>query len=179
MKIDRNMTREDLQQKIFMDYKALQAQAMALRILGLKIGVTIGSFDMLHIGHSRYLLKARSFCDILVVGVDSDAAIKRYKGPKRPVISEAERREMLAYLGFVDFVTTVDDVDEKGKWQYGLVRMIKPDIFVAVEDSYPDDQRREIERHAGELIVLPRQAEGTSSTDIFHKIVKERTQRSR
>lgn len=165
--------RRENSEKVVLDYKALQGQVFALRMLGAKITLTIGSWDMLHIGHMRYLLKASSYGDILIVGVDSDAAIKRYKGPSRPLIPENERREMLTGLGFVDLVTTVDDVDENGKWQYGLARLIKPDMFVAVEDSYPEEQRREIERHATELVVLPRQAEGTSSSDIFKKIVKD------
>ncbi len=177
MRLERDMTREDLCKKIVLDYKALQAQILALRLHELKIVLTIGSRDMLHVGHARYLLKARSLGDVLIVGVDSDQAIKRYKGPKRPVITETERREMLTYLGFVDFVTTVEDVDEHGQWLFRLIRMIKQDVFVAVEDSYPEVQRREIERHASELIILPRQAEGTSSTVIFDKIVKERTRR--
>ncbi len=173
MIIHRNMDTNELAKKIVLNYQALQSQVFACRILGAKIVLTIGSWDMLHIGHARYLIKARSQGDILVVGVDSDQAIKRYKGPNRPIIPEAERREMLSYQAYVDFVTIVDDVDAQGKWQYALLRIIKPDVFVAVEGSYPEEQCREIQKHSSELIVLPRQAEKTSSTDIFNKVVKD------
>lgn len=173
MLIHRDMDARELSKKIVLDYQALQSQIFACRILGARIVLTIGSWDMLHIGHARYLIKARSHGDILIVGVDSDRAIKSYKGLHRPMIVEEERREMLAYQAYVDFVTTVDDVDSEGKWQYGLLRLIKPDVFVAVEDSYPGDQREELRRHSGEVVVLPRQAENTSSTDIFKKVVKD------
>jgi D-glycero-beta-D-manno-heptose 1-phosphate adenylyltransferase len=109
---------------------------------------------------------------VLVVGVDSDQAIKKYKGPLRPIIPEDERREMLCYLSCVDFVTTLDDVDETGRWQFGLIKILKPTIFVAVEGSYPPAQCREIRRHSEKLVILPRQAEKTSSTAIIQGIIK-------
>jgi len=101
-------------QKIVPDYETLQKAVDGLRAVDYRIVLTIGSWDLLHIGHVRYLLKAKECGDVLVVGVDTDRAIKLYKGELRPVIPEIERTEMLSYQTCVDFVTLIDDVNEKG-----------------------------------------------------------------
>ena len=80
---------------------------------------------------------------------------------------------MLSYQSCVDLVTTIDDVDPAGAWQYELVRALKPDIFVAVEGSYPEEQLAEIKKHAKELIVFPRQAENTSTSRLIQNTVKK------
>jgi rfaE bifunctional protein nucleotidyltransferase chain/domain len=159
--------------KIIKDDEALSRAVQGLQAVDYKVVLTIGSWDLLHIGHVRYLLKAKGLGHVLVVGVDSDRAIKLYKGPLRPVVPENERCEMLSYQSCVDFVTLIDDVDGKGAWQYGLVKKIKPDVFVAVEDSYPEEQLKEIRKYAKELVVLPRQAENTSTTQMIQNTVKK------
>ena len=159
--------------KIVPDYKLLSRIIEGLRAADYKIVATIGSWDMLHIGHLRYLMEAKSKGDILVVGTDTDAAIKSYKGPNRPIIPEHERMEMLSYQACVDFVTKIPDVDNKGNWNYGLIKALEPDVFVAVEDSYPPHQRKEIKKHCGELVILPRQAENTSSSSIIQNTFKK------
>lgn len=166
------INRNESTEKIILNEHELKLKVLACQTLGAKVVLTIGSWDLLHIGHVRYLMKAQSYGDVLVVGADSDRAVKLYKGEYRPIIPEQERRELVSYLSCVDFVTTVDDVDEKGNWQYGLLRLIRPDVFVAVEDSYPPEQRAEIQRYSGELVVLPRQAESTSSTGIIQNLIK-------
>ena len=158
--------------KIVADYNLLREKAEAHRTLGHKIVATIGSWDMLHIGHVRYLHKAKELGDILIVGVDSDRGIKAYKNPLRPIIPEAERMEMLSYQAPVDYVTVIDDIDNQGQWSYGLIKSVPVDVFVAVEDSYPDHQLDKIKASCGEVMVLPRQAENTSSSDIIQNIVK-------
>lgn len=162
-----------LTNKIVIDYDKLSRVTEAMRALGYKIVVTIGSWDLLHIGHVRYLNRAKSLGDILIAGADTDRAIKFYKGPLRPIIPEAERLEMLSYQSCVDLVTTVDDTDEQGKWQYGLIKKIRPDVFVAVEDSYPESQLNDIKQFAKELIVLPRQAENTSTSKLIQDTLKK------
>lgn len=159
--------------KIVPDYNELVRMVEAHRTLGATMVLTIGSWDMLHIGHLRYLNKAREHGDVLVVGVDSDEAIKRYKGEDRPIIPETERMEMLSYQDCVTYVTLVDDVGFKGEWYYGLLKMLRPNIFVAVEDSYPEEQKEMIKKFCGELVVLPRQAEDTSSSEIIQRIIKK------
>lgn len=159
--------------KIVKDYESLVLATKGLQAVGRKIVVTIGSWDMLHIGHLRYLMKAKEHGDILVVGVDSDRGIKLYKGDFRPVVPEGERCEMLTYQSPVDFVTLVDDINEKGKWQYKLIDVIRPDVFVAVEDSYPPEQIEDIRKYCGEVIVLPRQAEETSTSNFVQDTIKK------
>lgn len=157
--------------KVVPDYENLTRVIEALRVLGNKIVCTIGSWDMYHIGHARYLMKARECGDILVVGADSDRAIKIYKGEFRPRIPQEERMELLSYQSCIDFVTIVDDVNDQG-WQYGLIKKIRPDVFVAVEDSYPQRQQEEIKLHCKELVVLPRQAQ-TSTSDVIRGTFNE------
>lgn len=159
--------------KIIEDYKKLEEMVSAHRTLGKRIVFTIGSWDMLHIGHMRYLNRAREEGDVLIVGVDSDRGIKLYKkSDLRPIIPEDERMEMLAYQDCVDYVTLIDDIDENGAWEYGLLEAIKPDVFVAVTDSYPDKQIKDIKKFSKKVLQLPRQAEKTSSTKIIEKTVK-------
>jgi cytidyltransferase-like protein len=168
----------EISDRIVLDYNRLVNLISSYRVLGYLVVMTIGSYDLFHVGHARFLFKVKkqglekSRKVILIVGVDSDLAIRRYKGKHRPIIQAVERLEMLAVQRGVDFVTVIDDIDKEGRWYYGLLRMIMPDIFVAVEDSYPEEQRREIERFCGKLVILPRQAERTSSTIIIQKVIK-------
>lgn len=164
---------DDLSHKHVADYDCLAKVVDGFKELQYKIVVTIGTWDLLHIGHVRYLRNAKSKGDILVVGVDSDRTVKKYKGDLRPIVPYIERSEMLTYQSCVDLVTPVDDVDDKGKWQYGLVKKIKPDVFVAVEDSYSDDQIADIKKYCKEVIVLPRQAEKTSTSNMIQYAVKK------
>ena len=163
----------DVKRKVVENYEHLQKLVEGLRVVDNKVVVTIGSWDLLHIGHVRYLRKAKAQGDVLIVGVDSDRAIKKYKGELRPVVPYEERCEMLTYQSCVDFVTQIDDVDSKGRWLYGLIKKIKPDVFVAVEDSYPKKQLDEIKKHVDKLIVFPRQAERTSTTKMIQFAVKK------
>lgn len=158
--------------KIVLDYERLKKVTEGFQAIGRKVVVTIGSWDSLHIGQVRYITRAKARGDVLVVGFDSDRAIKLYKGEFRPLIPEEERAEMLTYLDVIDFVTALDDVDKKGNWQYGLLEAIRPDIFVAVEDSYPEKQIAEIQQYVNEpVIVLPRQAD-TSTSALIAKLLK-------
>lgn len=163
---------EDFSSKIVRDYQILKAYVKAHQILGKKIICTIGSWDLLHIGHLRYLTKARIQGDILVVGVDSDRAIKLYKNELRPIVPETERMEMLSYQSCIDYITLIDDIDDQGKWGYALIEAIQPDVFVCINESYPDWQKQEIEKYVSRIVELPRQAESTSTSDIIEKTVK-------
>lgn len=159
--------------KIVHDYEVLRSKIESLRSLDPDnlIVCTIGSWDNLHIGHVRYLIEALKHGTVLVVGVDSDRGIKAYKGPLRPVIPEVERCEMLSYQEPVSYVTLVDDIDNTGRWEYELIKVIRPDVFIAVEDSYPQEQIAEIKEFCGDVVVLPRQAE-TSTSKTIHDTVK-------
>lgn len=159
--------------KIVEDYTALAEVVKGLRAIRRRVVVTVGSWDLLHIGHVRYLNRAKEHGDLLIVGVDTDRAVRLYKGELRPVVPYEERCEMLSYQSCIDLITSVDDVNEGGIWQYGLVRTVQPDVFVAVEDSYPEEQLAEIRRHCREVVVLPRQAENTSTTNLIQHAVKK------
>lgn len=92
---------------------------------GKKVVFTNGCFDLLHVGHVRYLQEAKSLGDILVVALNSDASVKKLKGPTRPVQIENDRAEILAALGAVDFtILFTEETPEK------VIQSIKPDILV-------------------------------------------------
>ncbi|PIR97741.1 MAG: hypothetical protein COT89_03125 [Candidatus Colwellbacteria bacterium CG10_big_fil_rev_8_21_14_0_10_42_22] len=163
----------NIRDKIVTDYKELAKKVEAHKILGHKVVCTIGSWDMLHIGHVRYLNTAKDYGDVLIVGVDSDEAIKFYKGPNRPIIPEEERMEMLCYQECIDYVVPIHDVDIRGNWQYGMIKQVPMDVFISVSgDSYTPEQEEMINKYCGKLEVIPRQAEQTSSTDIIQNVLK-------
>ena len=92
---------------------------------GEKIVFTNGCFDILHPGHSSYLAAARALGDILVVGLNSDASVRRLKGDKRPIMAEVARAQLLAALAAVDFVTIFAEDDP-----YQLIKLLAPDVLV-------------------------------------------------
>ena len=96
-----------------------------LKTKGKRIVFTNGCFDLLHIGHIRYLEKAKALGDILVVGVNSDQSVSRIKGPYRPILPEEERAEVLSGLGCVDYITIFDEVDP-----LELISSFQPHILV-------------------------------------------------
>ncbi|HEX7672801.1 MAG TPA: D-glycero-beta-D-manno-heptose 1-phosphate adenylyltransferase [Bdellovibrio sp.] len=106
-------------------FDTIEAALAPLRSQGKKIVFTNGVFDLLHIGHVRYLQEARSLGDALVIGVNADASVKRLKGPTRPIQNENDRAEILAALACVDFtVIFTEDTPEN------LIHKVKPDILV-------------------------------------------------
>jgi D-glycero-beta-D-manno-heptose 1-phosphate adenylyltransferase len=134
-----------------------------LRGLGASIAVTSGSFDLIHLGHVKYLARAKEFCDVLVVGVDSDAKIRRRKGPDRPMVPERERLELLAYQRPVDYVYLKTDEDDR----WGLIKAARPDVLVLTEDhSYGADELDALLEHCGRIEVVERQASVTTSERI-------------
>lgn len=99
-----------------------------------KIVFTNGCFDLLHVGHVRYLQEAKSLGDILVVGANSDASVKKLKGPSRPVQNENDRAEILAALGAVDYVVIFsEETPEK------LIHQVKPNILTKGGDWKPEN----------------------------------------
>ena len=103
----------------------LSAFVAALRAHGQRIVFTNGCFDILHVGHVRYLGAARALGDCLVVGLNSDASVRRLKGLERPVNEEADRAEVLDALRAVDYVTIFDEPTAAE-----LIEIIRPDVYV-------------------------------------------------
>ena len=134
-----------------------------LRGIGLKIVLTSGSFDLIHLGHAKYLALAKELGDVLVVGVDSDAKIKRRKGDDRPMVPEQERLEMLAHQRPVDLIFRKDDDEER----WALIRAVAPDVLVLTADhSYSDEDLAGLREIVGSIAVLERQATITTSERI-------------
>jgi len=145
---------------------ALLAERERLRARGRRLVFTNGVFDLLHVGHVRYLTQARALGDALLVAINSDRTVRELKGPDRPVFNEAERAEILAALRVVDYVTIFDDVSPRS-----LIAELLPDVLVKGGD-YDLDQihgREEVEAAGGNVISLPF-VEGASTTTLISKI---------
>ena len=131
-----------------------------------KIVFTNGCFDILHIGHVRYLQEAAKLGDILVLGLNSDASVKRLKGPERPVNHEADRAELLCALGCIDYVVIFEE-----DTPLELIKKIQPDVLVKGGD-YSNEYvvgTKEVEARGGKLVLIPF-IEGKSTTSIIEKI---------
>jgi rfaE bifunctional protein nucleotidyltransferase chain/domain len=134
-----------------------------LRGLGFRIVLTSGSFDLIHLGHVKYLARAKGFGDVLVVGVDSDAKIRRRKGDDRPMVPEGERLELLAHQRPVDLIYLKDEEDP----HWGLIKAVRPDVLVLSEDhGYTSDDERGLLEICGRIEVVERQASVTTSERI-------------
>lgn len=107
----------------------LRAALDRARRAGRRIVFTNGVFDLLHVGHARYLRAARRLGDLLVVGVNSDASVRRIKGPRRPLVPARERAELLASLACVDYVVPFG-ADTPAR----LIRAVRPDVLVKGAD---------------------------------------------
>jgi rfaE bifunctional protein nucleotidyltransferase chain/domain len=139
-----------------------------LKSEGERIVFTNGCFDLIHPGHTRYLAEARSLGDFLAVAINSDASVRRLKGPQRPVLPQAERAEILAALEAVDCVTFFDDLTPRR-----LIAQILPDVLVKGADWDPGQivGREEVEAGGGKVVSIP-VIQGYSTTAIIEAIVQ-------
>ena len=133
-----------------------------------KIVFTNGCFDILHVGHVRYLAEARSLGDCLVVGLNSDSSVKGLKGPSRPVTSQEDRKEMLMALRSVDEVVIFDEPTP-----LELIKKIQPDILVKGGDWSVDQivGSEVVLEKGGTVLSLPFHL-GNSTTGIIEKVLK-------
>jgi rfaE bifunctional protein nucleotidyltransferase chain/domain len=137
---------------------------------GRKVVFTNGCFDLLHVGHIRYLHEARMLGDLLVVGVNSDDSVRKLKGPERPIVPEFERLEVLAALESVDYVTLfTEDTPIK------LIETIKPDIHAKGGDYKPEDlpEGEAVRKHGGQVVIVPlekTESRGKSTTGLVDRI---------
>ena len=144
----------------------LREERKQLRAEGRRLVFTNGCFDILHVGHVRYLQSARSLGDALVVAINSDRSVRELKGASRPIMNEHERAEMLAALAAVDYVTVFDDISPRS-----LIAEVLPDILVKGGDYKLDEihGRREVEAAGGRVVSLPF-VEGASTSSIIERI---------
>jgi rfaE bifunctional protein nucleotidyltransferase chain/domain len=149
------------------DRRELPEALAGERRAGRRIVFTNGCFDLLHPGHVRYLRDARALGDVLVVGVNTDASVRRLgKGDDRPILPEADRSEVLAALGMVDYVALFDD-----DTPLELIREVAPDVLVKGGDWTPDRivGADVVKGGGGRVESLPYHP-GLSTTDIVRRI---------
>ena len=138
-----------------------------LRQSGKKVVFTNGSFDLLHVGHVTYLNFARQQGDALVVGLNSDASVKRYTGDKRPINNQDDRARVLGGLECVDFIVIFDE-DEPA----ALIGELLPNVLVKGADWAHYVSGREIVEARGGKVVLAPMVAGLSTTKLIEKIVQ-------
>ncbi len=145
------------------DHELLVRLVVSLKAAGRIIVLTQGTYDLVHDGHCEYLTKARAQGDILIVGIDSDAKVKKRKGENRPIVPEQERVKILTYLRAVDFVT----IKKEGEEHLGLLKKICPDVLVVSESTsdreFTADKIAELEQFCGKVVVLPPQSVTSTS----------------
>ncbi|MEK7646248.1 MAG: adenylyltransferase/cytidyltransferase family protein [Patescibacteria group bacterium] len=150
-------------ERFISDYKHLKKIVDHCKGIGLRIVLTQGTYDMVHIGHARYFEEAKKHGDLLVVGVDSDKKVRARKGPDRPLVPEKERLEMVTHLRPVDIVT----VKEEGMPQWELIRVVQPDVLIVTQETvakYSKAKMNEMKKLCGEVKILePRATTSTSA----------------
>jgi D-glycero-beta-D-manno-heptose 1-phosphate adenylyltransferase len=136
------------------------------RRAGLRVVCTNGCFDLLHVGHVRSLAAARALGDVLVVGVNSDASARAVKGPGRPLVSEAERAEVIAALAVVDYVVVFDE-----RTPEALLEHLRPDVHAKGADyeRKPMPERHVVEAFGGRVELLP-VVPGVSTTRLVDRL---------
>jgi len=152
--------------RVILNREELLRARARLRAEGRRLVFTNGCFDILHVGHVRYLSEARRLGDALLVAINSDASVRALKGAGRPILNESERAEILAALEAVDFVTVFEEESPRA-----LISEVLPDVLVKGGDYRPDEihGREEVERAGGRVLSLPF-VEGASTTGIIERI---------
>lgn len=142
--------RTDYQGFVFDNVQSLFDHLAPLRARGKTLVTTNGCFDLLHLGHIQYLCEAASFGDILVVGVNSDASVRKLKGSTRPVQTQGDRVAILAALKMVDASFVFDEDDPRG-----FLEVLKPDVHVKGGDYTRDIiERPVVESHGGRVQIV-------------------------
>jgi len=150
-----------------LDRTILKKKLDALRKEGKKIAFTNGCFDLLHVGHVRYLKEARKTADVLVLALNSDSSVQTIKGPKRPLVPEQERAEILSALECIDFITIFSE-----STPLELIGLLKPDVLIKGGD-WAEEQvvgRNEIRQWGGRVEIIPEVA-GKSTTNIVDRVL--------
>lgn len=159
------------------DFEQLEALGQQLRVAGRRVVFTNGHFDLLHVGHLRYLQAARELGDALVVGVNDDAVTTRRKGPSRPIVPEKERAELIAGLGCVDYAVIFHDETAES-----AILALKPDVYVKGGDYAVDQEEVDkgklplpeadiVRSYGGEVRTVPI-IPGQSTTNLEQRIIE-------
>jgi D-beta-D-heptose 7-phosphate kinase/D-beta-D-heptose 1-phosphate adenosyltransferase len=160
--------------------EVLSRESLSLRIRSLqkdgkKVVFTNGCFDLLHVGHVRYLKAARELGDCLVVAINSDNSMRALKGGERPIIPEEQRAEILAALSCVDYAIIFQELDPSR-----LISLLQPDVLVKGGDWAPEQivGREEVEAGGGKVLSLPL-VEGVGTSAIISSILNKYAKSSR
>ena len=146
----------------------LSAELAAPRTKGARVVFTNGCFDLLHVGHIRYLKQARRMGDLLVVGINSDDSVRRLKGPSRPVQPEQDRAEILAGLECVDYVVAFDQ-----DTPIAVIERLMPDVLVKGADWSVDRiVGREVVEGAGGRVATISYVQGISTSALIERICR-------
>ena len=137
----------------------------SLKAKGKRIVFTNGCFDILHVGHVRYLKEAKALGDILILGLNSDSSVKSLKGSNRPINNESDRAEVLRALKSIDYVVIFDE-----KTAENIVGEVKPDIYAKGGDYSIDTlpEAKIVAEHGGKTVLL-QLVDGKSSTNIINR----------
>jgi len=152
--------------KAILSLEEMLGERQRLRSAGLRLVFTNGVFDLLHVGHLRYLAAARSLGDALLVAINSDRVTRQLKSPDRPITNEGERAEILIALRQVDYVTIFDDASPRS-----LIKQLLPDVLVKGGDYklHEIHGREEVEAAGGRVISLPF-VDGASTTTLIERM---------
>ena len=147
------------------DRKNIGNLVTTLKAEGKKIVFTNGCFDILHVGHVRYLNEAKALGDILILGLNSDSSVKSLKGSNRPINNESDRAEVLSALKAIDYVVIFDE-----KTAENIVGEVKPDIYAKGGDYSIDTlpEAKIVAEHGGKTVLL-QLVNGKSSTNIINR----------
>lgn len=152
----------------FIPFSQLREHANALHDKNLKIITTNGCFDLLHLGHVEYLLEAKALGDVLICGINSDASVKKLKGPDRPIHNQEVRAKIIAALEAVDYVTVFDEDTPQQ-----FLTLVRPAIHVKGADySGKELPERKVVEAGGGKIVLLKFIDGYSTTGLLEKLKK-------
>jgi rfaE bifunctional protein nucleotidyltransferase chain/domain len=150
-----------------LDLEGARTAAEAARASGRRVVLANGCFDLLHVGHVRYLEDARALGDLLIVGVNGDAAVRRLKGPGRPLMPAAERAEILAALRVVDHVVVFDEDTADA-----LVALLRPAVHAKGTDYTPESvPERATVLAAGGRVAITGDAKQHSTRDVIAEIL--------
>jgi len=150
------------------DQQKLSEEIEKLKKQGATIVFTNGCFDIIHAGHVRYLNEARSKGDYLIVGLNSDQSVMQIKGPKRPIVPQEQRAEVLAALSCVSFVTVFDEPDP-----FKLINRLKPHVLVKGADwEEKNIIGADIVKSEGGRVERIHVVEGISTSQIIQRIIK-------
>jgi rfaE bifunctional protein nucleotidyltransferase chain/domain len=155
----------------FIDFTDLSDFRKKIGPLKKKVVFTAGNWDLLHVGQMRYLTEAKTYGDILVVGCQSNDAIRKVKGPNKPILDEWIRAETLAFLRCVDFITINPKPSSKP-----VLELLQPDTFITVGEDWAKDYKlspeyRVVNAYGGKIIVVDRQSPFVSTSKVMERII--------